>query len=179
MASASVDTAIIICIRAPLQDELQDIYTMAQEDDNGTHDSARDGGSGSPSQLEQMLPRSGQGMPSPKLLPSSLRGGCQTVGTSAVSPQAGGSASAMLPNTKASFVSCQSIAPAKPFLAILAAVQGLLQGGLQGGFTGSLSWHPACNCRVHSTSNALVHLGVLDGDLFMVAGRDQLRCRVT
>ena len=84
----------------------------------------------------------------------------------------------MSPSTKATFVFCHSVVPAKPFLAILAAVQGLLQGGLPGGFTESLSWHPACNCRVRSTSNAFVHLGMLDGDFVMMDGRDKLRCHV-
>ena len=59
--------------------------------------------------------------------------GSQTVCNSAVSLRAGGLASAMPPSTKATFVFCHSIVPAKAFLSILAAVQGLLQGGLPGG----------------------------------------------
>ena len=97
---------------------------------------------------------------------------------SAVSLRAGESASAMSPSTKATSFFCHSIVPAKPFLAILAAVQGLLQGELPGGFTESLSWHPACNCRVRSTSNAPVHLGILDGDFIMVDDRDKVECHV-
>ena len=73
MALGSLNTAIICCIRALLLDEVQDVYMTAQEDEGSTHDSAGDGGSESPSQLQQMLPRSRQRKPKSKLLPSSSR----------------------------------------------------------------------------------------------------------
>ena len=40
MASASLNTAIICCIRPLFLDELQDVYIMTQRDEGSTHDSA-------------------------------------------------------------------------------------------------------------------------------------------